>query len=53
LLDLAQIEESGAELDTMRPGPPPMPNGFILPGSTRQMSDGTYVWAINRWVKSS
>ena len=53
LLDLAQIEESGAELDTMRPGPPPMPSGFILPGSTRQMADGTYVWAINRWVKAS
>tara|TARA_R100000655_G_C2997464_1_gene193848 strand:+ start:3414 stop:4622 length:1209 start_codon:yes stop_codon:yes gene_type:complete len=53
LLDLAQIEESGAELDTMRPGPPPMPSGFILPGSTREMSDGTYVWAINQWVKAS
>ena len=50
LRDLAQIEESGAELDTMKSGPPEMPSGFIPAGSRRSMADGVYIWTGSRWI---
>ena len=50
LVDLAQREESGAEFDTTRTGPPEMPSGFTIPGTRREMADGTYIWAGNRWI---
>ena len=50
ILDLARREEAGAEFDTMKPGPPEMPSGFLRAGSRRNMADGVYMWTGSRWM---
>jgi len=50
ILDLARREEAGAEFDTMKPGPPDMPSGFLRAGSRRNMADGVYMWTGSRWM---